>query len=226
MQGRVHQGKRLMGFKVNFKKNKPTVPAEPASSAAETAKQPRLGKANVANVLHRLRGLGKLKLITIAVVGLSLVGVGAFLLLKDKPPKIVDPSKLQTPGICSEELLTSAGQAIQEDNTVRVGEISAEILKKPNFDQDQNCLFVLVRYGTMRNNIAETNKYLPALKKIYNPDIRYSNALDTIPFSPEEFEELAKSIGEYNRSAEEQMKQEDRDQAELNKAADAAVNGN
>jgi hypothetical protein len=104
---------------------------------------------------------------TIVILFLAIIGIINQIHRHDQANKTVAQNP---PTICSTSILKQAGTALQSSAQVaNLIPIANQIQKLPHYQQDPNCLYVLVAYDVSYSDATNATKNLNLLIKVYNP---------------------------------------------------------
>lgn len=156
-----------------------------------------------------------------AVIALVAVGFGLWRVLN--PEKSSDSPSYSR--VCSDELIKRASEKIEANDIEALEGIQKEVTDIKDYEYDQNCLYIIVRYGLLTGNAQKIRDNLDNLKKSYVAG-GYSQAFTTTTLEPEAIESAAKFIEERNEVFYKQPDGSATTQGALYDAADKAYEGN
>lgn len=125
----------------------------------------------------------------------------------DTKKTIVDePVSLQK--VCSDDLLRRANTALNNNNTADLKTVYDEILTLENYENDQNCVYLLSWYNYVIANYDQASEYQARLSKLMIQATGYSQIFNPAPQRPEA---LADTIAgsKTNSEANQQFEEED-----------------
>lgn len=155
---------------------------------------------------------------TILFVGL--VALLSFLFMRGDT---TTTSKTDFSRVCSDMVLKRASASIESNNLVDLKSVQDDIINLAEYKKDQNCMFVLLRYSTLRNDSIVGFQQLDLLKKVYLGT--YSAAITTPTMTPDEFETILKFIESRNQQIQLQSEETAKNMTILDQNADALVEG-
>ena len=140
-----------------------------AAGGAFLDKKPRFSRRLVALI------------VTILLLG---VGLGVLFMVLNRPGKS-ESSVVNYSQVCSDDLITRASQKIAAADVTGMLAIESEVKAIPDYKNDTNCDFILVRGALLRSDATEARAQLTQLKKIYLP---YSKAFTIPTMNPDQLE--------------------------------------
>lgn len=126
--------------------------------------------------------------------------------------------------VCSDVLIQGASKDIEANNLAGLQKTQNDIIRIKDYDKDQNCLFILVRYNLLRNDTVNGRIYLAMLKKVSIAG-GYSKAFTTPTMTPKELEVTMVFVQERNALVKSQDKVNTDRVKTLDAAADTQANG-
>jgi hypothetical protein len=117
----------------------------------------------------------------ILLVALVITNVLFFLVL-DRGPGISDGPK------CSQAMLEKAKPAFDTAKVVELEPQAQEIEKIAGYDQDVNCLYVVLTYYINTSDGTKARQLHTTLKEVYDPNKGYQTVLWDVAQTPEELE--------------------------------------
>jgi hypothetical protein len=112
-----------------------------------------------------------------AVLVVIIVGLGLYFGWPE--PKVVVPDG------CSSQLLGRAAVVLDPTKVGELEPITDEIRQAPKYDQDPNCLYVLVTYYINTSDGTLAKEANNKLEKVYNPEKGYDEAIARDAKSPQ-----------------------------------------
>ena len=101
-------------------------------------------------------------------------------------------------------ILLNAATAISEQNVQMQQQTVAQIEKLPNYQQDPNCLYPIVKYYIQVEDAQNAGKYLALLQTVYHPNQVLSNVFMQ-PTSLQDLQAYTLTIEKNTQSAKEGM---------------------
>jgi len=75
---------------------------------------------------------------------------------------------------CNQDIITKAGPMIQNRQGDQLAKVADEVMQKPNFDQDVNCLYIVIYNFINFSDGANARKYYEKLVPLYKPEVGFS----------------------------------------------------
>jgi len=143
-------------------------------------------------VVSKISSPYKIKLNVLGpLIGLVFILVAAFIFYKIEHRH--SPQNLVAGPACSStasgNVLQQAAGEISSTNVVQLQTSVTKIMGLPNYQQDPNCLYVIVKYYLVGGNGSQAQKYLTLLNKVYNPAVGYSSKLGSPTDDPSVLQE-------------------------------------
>jgi hypothetical protein len=153
-------------------------------------------KTTVSGLVNQIKSHKKLGLIiflvTILVVILTVVSVILFHhLIKSK-------GSVGGGSVCPHSLNLEAAQFINSNKPEQLNKVVAEIRKRPNYENDPNCLYPVVMQNVYAGQFAVVDSYMAKLKKVYNPKIGFDSAYVVQVSNPNDIEQFIASQKKIN----------------------------
>lgn len=112
---------------------------------------------------------------TVSLLGIVIIGaLGGFVYYqwdKDRRQPVV-----QGP-VCSRQLLNRAVVAFEPEKVAELEPVANEIKQLPRYEQDPNCLYVLMQFYVNTSDAQGASATLAKLEASYNPGVGYDEAL-------------------------------------------------
>lgn len=86
---------------------------------------------------------------------------------------------------CNKDIITKAGPMIQNRQGDQLAKVADEVMQKPNFDQDVNCLYIVIYNYINFGDGANARKYYEKLVPLYKPEVGFSQSFGPQLTSPE-----------------------------------------
>lgn len=103
--------------------------------------------------------------------------------------------------VCSDQLLQEAGLVLDKSDHEQLRPFVEDIEELENFDQDPNCLYILVTYYVNINDPASARSHFEQLQAIYDPEVGFSEffggdvkTLNELRVEVEQVEQMAEDI--------------------------------
>lgn len=183
------------------------------STEAPSVKNPDGVENAGANKLSRF--LTK-RTLAIGAIG-ALIFLGIYGIYDISTTRNASTNKEQT---CSEVFIKRASEALQVNDRKALNQYRAEILKDERNLSSQNCLLLLIKDRIMVGDTESAKKYLALLKKIYKPEVGYSNNFSGQTYSPEELEAMVRSTDSYEEYIQKQLRENSKISQQLDMEAD------
>jgi len=123
----------------------------------------------------------KIRMVTIAVAVILVIGGGtaAYFAWRSDKPVVKTPS-------CSGELLYRAREVMEPDKVTELEPITNEIKQVPGYEQNVNCLAILLTYAINQSDAVAAEDYLAKLQAAY-PNSKYDNDIARYVSTPDEY---------------------------------------
>jgi hypothetical protein len=79
---------------------------------------------------------------------------------------------------CSSSLNRQAATVLLPERLEQLDQIVDKIVKLPGYEQDPNCLYIVLTFHINASDAAGSQHYLSKLEKVYNPRVGYDQALE------------------------------------------------
>lgn len=117
-------------------------------------------------------------LVLAGVVVLGLVGFAAMRLI---------PSDQ---GVCNDRLIKKATPLLAPDKLNELQPVAEEILAKPDYATDVNCVYIVTNYSINLSNIESLQQHYDQLVKVYKPADGYSKEFGDNTLTPENVKQV------------------------------------
>lgn len=82
-----------------------------------------------------------------------------------------DTDKAVVANVCNEELISEAYEPIANQDSEKLSGIAEKIKTQQNYDQDPNCLYILINNATSSSNFADAKTNLELYRQVYDAEL-------------------------------------------------------
>lgn len=137
--------------------------------------------------------------LALAVI-LIVVAVGLIVLLRARSDNTVDQANRAC--VNEEGLLDEARQLFSYDELDELRVMADRIQTLEKFEQDPNCLFVLVKFNVLSNNAGDARQHLEKYKAVYDTEAGLDPALGESPATLDELEQEVEATEQFRQELE------------------------
>ncbi|HTE22434.1 MAG TPA: hypothetical protein VK674_05340 [Candidatus Limnocylindria bacterium] len=156
---------------------------------AESKQQPRQRAKTLARRIVRHK---RFKPAVIALVVIVALGSFAAYMGRDKKAPVVAPEGPK----CTYRMLEKARLSLDASKVAKLEPAVGEIEQIPGYDQDPNCLFVVLTYYINISDAAKARELLNKLEKVYTPSEGYETVIVEQAKTPKELRPMVKFLEE------------------------------
>lgn len=103
-------------------------------------------------------------LLRLGLAAMVIIGVCLWLFVFDKPQEqaIINEKR------CSNDILTDAAKILETNEVIKLKIIAEKVQKIEKFDQDLNCLYLVLIYSINFDDSSKAHEFLNKYEKLYN----------------------------------------------------------
>jgi hypothetical protein len=109
--------------------------------------------------------------IGLTLIAIAVAGIIAVIANRETKPAVT------TRG-CSSSLNRQAATVLSPDRLEQLDSIVDKVVKLPGYEQDPNCVYIVLTFYINASDAANSRHYLSKLEKVYNPRVGYDQALE------------------------------------------------